>query len=132
MPSSSLRLPLPGRLGDPTLTLITDPRLDPRLAAALGGTEAVAGKQAPVGPDSPYEEILGYIGAAESELDGFYAEMFGSLPPVDGVIQRSDVIKGIDGNEIRLFIHEPAERSQPLPGILHTHGGAMVMVFEPA
>lgn len=33
------------------------------------------------------------------------------------------------GNEIPLFIHEPADRGaegeRPLPGIVHTHGGGM-------
>ena len=51
---------LPGLLGDPNLTLATDPRIDPRLVEV-----------------------------------------------------------------IPLFIHEPAEGSRPLPGIVHTHGGGM-------
>lgn len=118
---------LPGRLGNPNLTLATDPRLDPRLAAAVAGMDAALGEPTPVGPASPYAEILDYIGALESELDPVYAETFGSLPPVRGVTRRTEVITGVDGNDIRLFIHEPTERTRPLPGILHTHGGGMVM-----
>ncbi len=125
MSASSPRLP--GKLGDSNLTLATDPRLDPRLIAAVAGVEAALDEHAPVGPDSPYEEIIEYVGALESEVDAVLAEQLGGLPPVSGVARRTEVIKGIDGNEIRLFIHEPAERKGPLPGILHTHGGGMVM-----
>lgn len=32
---------LPGRLGNPSLTLATDPRLDPRLAKMLGDADNV-------------------------------------------------------------------------------------------
>ena len=41
---------LPGRLGDPTLTLLTDPRLDPRLVEALTLMGHV--------PDAPIFEVL--------------------------------------------------------------------------
>ena len=44
---------LPGRLGNPSLTLATDPRLDPRLVAAVAGMDAVLGEPAPVGPRFP-------------------------------------------------------------------------------
>jgi acetyl esterase/lipase len=118
---------LPGRLGDPSLTLASDPRLDPRLVAAVGGSDEALAAPVSVGPDSSYAEILDYIGAAESEFDAMYAEQYNSLAPVVGVTRRSEVITGVDGNEIQLFIHEPAERKGPLPGILHTHGGGMVM-----
>ena len=37
------------------------------------------------------------------------------------------MIEGVDGNDIPLFIHEPADRDGMLPGIVHTHGGGMVM-----
>ena len=79
------------------------------------------------GPDSPYEEIIDFVGELESGIDAVFVEQLGSLRPVSGVARRSEVIKGVDGNEIRLFIHEPAERKGPLRGILHTHGGSMAM-----
>lgn len=118
---------LPGRLGDPSLTLAKDPRLDPRLVAAIAGIEEALDAGSSVGPDSSYAEILDYTAQAEVEIDAVYAEQYENLPPVVGVARRSEVITGVDGNEIQLFIHEPAEREGRLPGILHTHGGGMVM-----
>jgi acetyl esterase/lipase len=37
------------------------------------------------------------------------------------------VITGVDGNDVSLYIHEPADRSGPLPAVVHTHGGGMVL-----
>ncbi len=119
---------LPGRLGDPNLTLATDPRTDPRVIAALAQSGMDAVEEAPsVGPGSPYAEIIEYVGALEAGIDAVNREMFGRLPPVTGVARRTEVIKGQDGNEIRLFIHEPSGRAGPRPGILHTHGGGMAI-----
>ena len=117
---------LPGKLGDPSLTLATDPRLDPRLVeGAAYADDAVA--EATMGPDSSYEEILENIGRIEAELAPAFAEMVRGLAPVHGVTRRSEAIEGLEGNEIRLYIHEPEERKGPLPCILHFHGGGMVM-----
>lgn len=117
---------LPGKLGDPNLTLATDPRLDPRLVEGAAYADAAVA-EATMGPDSSYEEILENIGRMEAELAPAFAEMVRGLAPVRGVTHRSEVIKGVEGNEIRLYIHEPEERKGPLPCILHFHGGGMVM-----
>ena len=123
---------LPGLLGDPNLALATDPRTDPRLVEVMMtawgygdlGELAVGG-----GPGSSYEELLEYFVAYEAMSGPMYAKVFGSLPAVPGVTRRTEVIQGVDGNEIRLFIHEPAhheaEGERALPGIVHTHGGGM-------
>ncbi len=123
---------LPGLLGDPNLTLATDPRIDLRLVEVMTSTwgygeldELAVGD----GPGSSHEELLEYFAAYEAMSDPMYAKVFGGLPPVPGVTRRTDVIQGADGNEIPLFIHEPAqhgaEGDRPLPGIVHTHGGGM-------
>ena len=79
--SSSISSMLPGRLGNPNRTLATDPRLDPRLVAAVAGMDAALGEPMSVGPASPYAEILDYIGAVESELDPVCAETLAELAP---------------------------------------------------
>ena len=120
---------LPGRLGDPTLTLATDPRLDPRLREVLDVYGLSGwGETAVVDRDPSLEEILDGVAEAESMSDALYAGIFASLPPVPGVARRSEAIEGVDGNEIRLYIHEPEQRTGPLPGIVHTHGGGMVLM----
>ena len=127
MTSSTPRLP--GKLGDPTLTLATDPRLDPRLRDALEDYGISDwGEMAATDQEPSLEEILAGIAEAEAMSDALYAGIFASLPPVPGVARRTEATEGVDGNEIRLYIHEPEERAGPLPGILHTHGGGMVLM----
>ena len=41
---------------------------------------------------------------------------------------RTEVISGVDGNDISLYIHSPAGGGGPRPGILHIHGGGMVIL----
>ncbi len=120
---------LPGRLGDPSRTLATDPRTDPRLAAAalafgIGGSA----EPAPVSAATPVEEIVAFTVAAEAGFGGLFAALYESLPPIDGVERSTETITGPDGNEIMLFISRPADRATGAPGILHLHGGGMTIL----
>jgi acetyl esterase/lipase len=119
---------LPGRLGDPNLTLATDPRADPRMVAKMAevGLDAPP-EPSPVGPTSPIEAIREVIGATEEGFGALFEAFFAGLPPVEGVTSRMEVVPGPDGNDLTLYVHEPAERSGPLPAIVHTHGGGMVL-----
>lgn len=118
----------PGLLGDPNLTLVTDPRIDPRLLEAMGTLDFDEVEESPTLSSNPsYKECVEFVAAMEASAEPVYAKKFGSLPPVLGVTRRSEVIQGVDGNEIPLIIHEPAEGNRPLPGILRTHGGGMIM-----
>lgn len=120
---------LPGRLGEPDLTLLDDPRADPRLVAAFepfglaGYTEP-----APVGRDDPIEAILEYIGAAEEGFEALFAAIASGAPAVEGVERTTERIRGADGNEIVLYVHRPAGVDGALPGVLHIHGGGMVLL----
>lgn len=120
---------LPGRLGQPDLTLADDPRADPRLVAAFeqfglaGRTEP-----APVGSDAPIEAVLDYIAAAEEGFEGLFAVIASGAPAVEGVERSVEKIQGVDGNDITLFIHRPANAEGELPGVLHIHGGGMVLL----
>ena len=78
-------------------------------------------------PDAPLDEILAFLEVLETQADAMH-EGYAELPPVEGVTRRTEVIDGIDGNEIALFIHEPAECEGLLPGIVHTHGGGMAFL----
>ncbi len=120
---------LPGRLGDPTSTLRSDPRTDPRTVAALApfGLD-VAGAPPPVGPDAPLEARLEFISGAEAGFEGVFAALMDGLAPVEGLTQRKETITGPAGNEIGLFITRPADATGPLPGVLHIHGGGMVIL----
>ena len=118
---------LPGRLGNPDLTLATDPRLDPRVRTTLEGGLGEIATAPPIGADAPLADILDFLAAFDAEATAMEAD-YVDLPPVAGIARRTQAIEGIDGNRITLHIVEPAERAGALPGIVHTHGGGMAFL----
>ena len=126
---NSDQLILPGRLSDPTNVLKTDPRADPRMVAALSQFQLdVAPAPAPVTAASSLREQLDYVAEVEVGFEGIFDVLFADLPPLDAVERRSDVTKGVDGNDIILYIHRPTNTSGPLPCVYHTHGGGGVFM----
>ena len=120
---------LPGRLGNPDMSLKDDPRADPRMIAAMEPFAlAEIPEPSPVDFHSPRETLLEYIGEAEQGFEALFGVLGGALPPVAGVTRTVEIIRGIDGNDVTLFIHRPEDSSGPLPGLLHIHGGGMVLL----
>jgi acetyl esterase/lipase len=128
-PHSSEQPFLPGRLGDPARVLKTDPRADPRLVAALAPFALdVAPPPVPVTADSSLQDRLAYSAANEAGMEAVFAALFADLPPIPNVQRRTEIIKGVDGNDIPLYIHTPKNVSGPLPCVYHLHGGGMVVL----
>jgi len=120
---------LPGRLGAPGMVLKDDPRADPRMLAAIapfGLGEHPA--PPPVTIDSPLVQQLDFCAASEAGNEALFAIFAKELQPVVGVERGAEVIKGGDGNDITLFIHRPAGEPGSRPGVLHIHGGGMVIL----
>lgn len=117
----------PGRLGDPNMELAEDPRLDPRVAGLLAVMPGLGDGIDPPATGS-YEEGLAYCNAVEAAGSAANAELLAALPPFPTVSVSTSVIKGVDGNDISLSVHQPAERSGPLPCVVHLHGGGMVIM----
>ncbi len=122
-------LVLPGRLGNPDMTLAEDPRADPRMIATLAPM-GLAGQApgSPIGADAPIEDILRLQMAAEEGFSTMGTVLTAGLDPVEGVIRETEVITGVDGNDITLFVHRPASASEPCRGLLHLHGGGMAIL----
>ncbi len=121
--------PRPGRLGDPDSTLATDPRSDPRMLAAMAPFRLGERTSPPrISPNDPLDARLAFSRRAESRLEALFDALLAELPPVTGVVRSTRVIPGPHGGELVLSVHRPAEDSGPLPGILHVHGGGMVML----
>jgi len=120
---------LPGRLGTPDMALRDDPRADPRMIAALAAL-GIGGpaEPSPVHAGSPLEELLAHCTEAEAGYELLFGVLVAELPPVQGVERRVEVIRGDDGNDITLYVHRPLDATAPLPGILHLHGGGMVLL----
>ena len=128
-PSATGQPIAPGRLADPDRVLKTDPRADPRMLAALaefGFDEAPP--PAPVTAESPLEEILEFLAASEAAYEDLFTAWFSGLPPIENVERRTELIKCVDDNDIRLYVHQPKNASGRLPCAYHIHGGAMVIL----
>jgi acetyl esterase/lipase len=126
--SKAIDKTLPGKLGNPHATFETDSRADPRIAAVM----AMAGDLAPgvveLAADATYEESLAYAQAFEEAAALAHPLQRDMMPEFPSVKVTTQVIKGVDGNDISLYIHQPAQRSGPLPCVVHTHGGGMVLM----
>ena len=120
---------LPGRLGDPGMSLATDPRSDPRMLAAMQplGMDQPA-PALPFGPDAPLEQVLELTTVAEEGNAGAFAALLDGLAPVEGVTSATRIINGGAGNEITLFIHRPVDGPARMPGLVHLHGGGMTIL----
>jgi acetyl esterase len=123
---------LPGRLGAPDMQLRDDPRADPRMLGSMAAMGLdVAGEPTPVTADSTLEDLLDYVGEAAAGFTMLGDVLTAELAPIEGVVREVEVIRGPDGNDITLFVHRPENSDGPLPGLLHLHGGGMVMLEAP-
>jgi acetyl esterase/lipase len=106
-----------------------DPRADPRMLAAMAPIGLAEPPIAPpVDESSTLEQLLEYCAIAEFGFEALFGMISAGLEPIEGVTSSVEVIRGMDGNDITLFIHRPTEADGPLPGILHLHGGGMVLL----
>ncbi|MEM7219555.1 MAG: alpha/beta hydrolase fold domain-containing protein [Pseudomonadota bacterium] len=119
---------MPGRLGDAERTLLTDPRLDPRLRAALELAGEFAPGVEPISPDATLEECFTHCTAFEAAAAIAHPMQQAMVPDLPHVERSSQTISGVDGNDIELFIHRRNDLDGPAPCIVHTHGGGMVVM----
>jgi acetyl esterase/lipase len=120
---------LPGRLGDPEMTLLTDPRIDPRIADAIVNAGELTAVLGTLSADASYEEGLDYCRRFDDIVTMGRPILEASMPVFDDVESYTDVIRGVDDNDITLFIHKPRDAAESLPGVLHLHGGGMVTLM---
>ena len=125
-PTSS---PLPGRLGNPDSTLATDPRSDPRMLAAMEPFRLGEHTSPPrISPHDSLDDRIAFSRRAESRLEALFDALLVELPPVEGVVRSTRTIPGPHGGDLMLSVNRPSDAAGPLPGILHIHGGGMVML----
>jgi len=118
---------LPGRLGNPNLTVFEDPRIDPRVAAVLSEGGGIPEIESP-GFNASYEQGLAFCEAFEKQDVSMHQTQFALMPDFSSVEQRTEIIKGDDDNDITLYIHRPKDVDGDLPCLVHTHGGGMVLM----
>ena len=118
---------LPGRLGDPSMQFRDDPRADPRMLAAMAPFALdLAAPPAPVDASSDAEAIHEHVTAVEDGFGQLFAAVLGEPRDLD-VERRTEIVRGVDGNDITLFVHLPPGDRDDAPCIVHTHGGGMVL-----
>ncbi|OCK87036.1 esterase [Cenococcum geophilum 1.58] len=124
----------PGRLGDPEMSLATDPRTHPQLLAALKAhnLHGLSHLTTDLTPDAPLDDIISYVLKNEEAIEGLYNKLDYSVPDKTSsttITKLEESIPGPDGNGIRLIIYRPSESSgSPLPAVLYFHGGGMVIL----
>mmetsp|Transcript_2350 Transcript_2350/g.4773 ORF Transcript_2350/g.4773 Transcript_2350/m.4773 type:complete len:417 (-) Transcript_2350:338-1588(-) len=123
----------PGRLGkNPDLCLRDDERADPRMRAALdgfgmGGAPQSTGLESSSKSEPPtIEQLLDYAEKVETGVEQLLTAMVAGAPKRD-VINYTKVVRGVDGNDITLYISEPKDHGA-VPCILHCHGGEMAVL----
>jgi acetyl esterase len=119
---------LPGRLGDKNATLLTDRRADPRIVAVLEAAGDLGAAIDPISASASYDECLEYCAAFEAVGASAHPLAEAAMPAFPDVSSSIETIKGVDGNDITLYIDQPVTRTGSSPCILHTHGGGMVLM----
>ena len=61
----------------------------------------------PVSASSSVDELLAFCAMAEEGYEALNNTVTSTWPPLTGVTRETQVIKGIDDNEITLYIHRP-------------------------
>lgn len=129
MAAPARNVQLPGRLGDPTMDLRSDPRTDPRVLAAFApyglDVEAAA---LPVDRQSPVEDLLAVAAASEEAFSGLFDQLLSSVAPPAGIETLELTVRGVDGNDITLYVDRPIGAAGGVPGLLHIHGGGMAIL----
>ena len=122
-------LKLPGLLSDKNKVLKDDERVDKRLLAMLApfGFDARP-PEIPLNSEAPYEDCAALGDGAEGDFEGLMSALFANVTPIEGIDRSTVTIKGVDDNDIDLFIHKPKNQKENLPSILHLHGGGMTIL----
>ncbi len=126
----------PGRLGNPSMELKDDTRINSKLLAAISPM-GMASHSVPPGleklrGDSTLEEIAEFAGNFESLIMQLYENIPLDVPGDEhkvAIEQIEQTIRGGDGQEMKVYIYRPANKEgEDLPAVIYIHGGGMTIV----
>jgi len=117
---------LPGKLGNPEMTMLDDPRLDPRIRDSYIDNPVLP-KPPPVELtiNPTYEDSIAMTHWMDDMLKMKHAQQESNMPPFDDITSYSEVIEGQAGNKITLYIDRPKNVADKIPCLIHFHGGGM-------
>lgn len=133
--SATPTIPQPGRLGDPNINVLTDPRINPKLRSALVALGVGTQEEPSIPKTLSIPALTPIIQAADTTFTGLYNAIENDLPsdadePEIAISTRT--IKGVDDNDIVLYIYTPvaaaAAAAGPFPAVIYYHGGGMVFI----
>jgi acetyl esterase len=132
MTTTDLPTTLPGRLGDPSLDLRTDPRAKPDLVAALAafGLDGPAAEP-PLTREAGPEAVAEAVGGLHDAFTALYANVPLDLPgdAADEAVEVTEAsVESPDGHLVPLRIYRPAGVEGPLPAVVYIHGGGMTIL----
>lgn len=124
----------PGRLGDPNMSLATDPRLNPKLLTIL----KTYGLDQNVPPpkltsESPFEDIRAVVAQGEVDHSGFYdAAVFPEPASAIKITAFDELIPRPDHSQLRLTIRKQSSdsadaKAKQFPAVVYFHGGGMTV-----
>ncbi len=111
-----------------TRALRDDPRIDPRLVAAVepfGLADPLPAST--LDASAPLDVIRSVLAKLEAGSVHMMALATAGLEPVEGVSHETVTIGGPAG-DVTLYVHRPAHVVGTVPGVLHLHGGGGVMM----
>jgi acetyl esterase/lipase len=123
----------PGRLGDPNMNVATDPRTNPKiknLLTAMGMVDMIP-SNLPEPADWTIEGLTPYMAATDAAMGSVYESLENDLPTdadEPEIETSTQTIKGVDDNDITLYIYRPKAAQGPLPAVIYSHGGGMVNI----
>ena len=114
--SKSENTNLPGRLGDPQMSLKNDPRAIPAVTKVMSefGLDGLA-PEPPISINATQQEKVAYMSSLEPLYEEIFKSWYSDLPEVDGLERFTKVIEGVDGNKITLYIHKPKNNKSNIP-----------------
>jgi len=122
----------PGRLGDPNMNVATDPRTHPKISELLqqmGMADMLT--EFPEPASWSIESLTPYIAATDTAITGMYNNLDNELPTdadEPAIETTTQTIKGVDDNDITLYIYRLKSAQSPLPAVIYSHGGGMVNI----
>ena len=122
---TELDFSLPGKLGNSNLTLLTDPRLDPRIRDAYLKFPLFSNPPPTLSINPSYEEAIAVVEWMDKAMDS--REVLGekSMPSFSDITSSKEIIQGKQGRKIELYLDRPKKSDGPIPCIVHFHGGGM-------
>ena len=123
-----------GRLGDPGMSLVTEPRIDPKLLEALKGygIHTSSYLTSHIAPDAPLDTISSFVLENEKAIERLYDGIDYQVPNATSAISLTISEQSIltpDGNRVSLRIYRPSHSlGALLPAVLYFHGGGMVIL----